>query len=459
MEGDEKNRRPSKASRRKASLFDACRKACAARPRPSARAGGTARIDIVERPPRSMGVFMICLGLFIVAFCAFAVVYAGSGALDGTAERAENRKATETEGEPPVGKGKEGMDAALLGSLILGPAGIALAIGGAASLYRRERLRITNDRLTWERRAFTRSGGFTESLASYVCVLPESALLGGRHSETRILFFGRLVHRREDAKCVALRVHSLEQLAVLTGQGSERLPLEALARSLDLPLASVSADGSVAIRYPDELDLTIADRQDRRPGRSGLSDTRGSLADSPAGIESCGPGRPCPKGRYRIREVQGGFTAARGYPVYWLPFAVLASAGGLYLRFAPAGGKGYTFLLVIGLFALFMLAFALTRARLTVDRQGVEAAFTIAGIVARRQVIPLNLIEEIDIVKDPRYRNGILKIASDDVTIYWGQGDSPEIRVWFKEAILAAIRGGSTDKTSGNPDRPEGSSG
>jgi hypothetical protein len=53
--------------------------------------------------------------------------------------------------------------------------------------------------------------------------------------------------------------------------------------------------------------------------------------------------------------------------------------------------------------------------------------------------IPLDELEEVDYVKDPRYNACTLRLASDRTTIQWGQGDKPEELAWFRDAIVREI--------------------
>ncbi len=337
---------------------------------------------------------MIGLAVFIVAFCAMA--FAAS--------------------EP----GSEGREAALLGTLIFAPIGLALGVGGAATLYRRDTLHVSGDELRYERRSLFRPLAFSSSLADYACVLPSSAIRGQARREMRLAFYARLVHRDDDARNVVLLVRLLDELGMIGDAGGEREPYERLARSLDLPLATESADGIITLRYPDELDLSIGER----------AEAAGERAYEP------GPERPFPTRRYRVRVEPDGFSAERGYPVYLLPFVGLATASVLVLFVLPLPADPWGSIgLVLGAFSLFMLAFSLTRARLEVRGGSITVTHSVAGIIVIRQAASLARVEEVTVAKDPRYNGRALRVASDEATLTWAAGASPEELAWFKDEI------------------------
>jgi len=377
--------------RKDAARYAACRKASAGRLIATSLTGGSASFDLVDKPPRGQAIFMMGFGLSIAAFLTALIIFSEGGS--------------------------DNLKTAIVGTAIFGPIAVALSLGGAGSLYRRDTLSIKGDTLSYDKRSLFAARRFSDSLDNYACVLPESQIYGSAKREMRMAFYARLVHRSDDALNVAMLVRDLDELGMLTDRGGERGPYEALARSLDLPLATEAADGSVSIRHPDELDIPLAAR---------------------ASLEA-GPERPFPSRRYRVTAEPGGFSAERGYPVYLIPFAGFVAAAAASLILIPdTDAKGGLFLVCCA-FSLFMLAFSLTRARLTLRNRSVEALFTIAGIRVLKQTIPLDELEEVDYVKDPRYNARTLRLASDRTTIQWGQGDKPEELAWFRDAIVREI--------------------
>lgn len=315
--------------------------------------------------------------------------------------------------------GTEGREAAVYGTAIFGPIGVGLLIGGVAELYRRIRLTIRDDTVLYERRALFKPLSFSEPLGNYACVLPSSALSGSQHQAMRMAFYARLVHRTDDSRNTVLLIRVLDELGVHTDWGGERKPYEDFARSVNLPLATEAADGSITIRYPDELDMTIEEF---------------NRATGIAPVEP-GPPRDFPTQRYRVSTQEDGFSAVRGYPVYWIPFAGFVAAaiisGMLMVNDADLLGLP----LVFTFFSLFMGTFALTKAKLELRDKTVIATYTAAGIRLVKQSIPLSEIEELVVASDPRYRKSVLRIASDRTTISWGAGDSDEELAWFKDAL------------------------
>jgi len=378
--------------------FSACRKAVTLRPRSGLRTGGAAELHIVDIPSRGAGIMQIGLGLFTCGLIATGLAVSAPGS--------------------------EGFEASLLASAIFGPVALALIVGGVATLYRRDTLDISRDMVSFKRRSLFLARSFKAQLGDYACVLPESTIYGESKREMRMAFYARLVHRDDDAKNVSLLVRDLGELEMMTDRSGERGPNEALARSLDLPLASESADGAVVIRYPAELDLPLED----------FNAVAGIDYDQP------GPERPFPTKRYRMTIEPGGFSAVRGFPVYLIPFAGFVAAAAASIILIPDAEAKGGLSLVFFAFSLFMLAFSLTRARLTLRDRKVEACFKVAGITVLKQTIPLDELEEVDYAKDPRYNSRTLRLASDCTTIQWGQGDKPEELAWFRDAIVRELR-------------------
>jgi len=398
-------------SRKGAARFAACRNAVRARPRSGARGGGLAAMHIVDIPSRGTGIMMVCLGLFTCGLIATGLATSAPGS--------------------------GGMEAVVMGAAIFGPVAVALMLGGVAVLYRRDRLDVERDSVSYARRALFRPRSFSAPLGNYACILPESRIYGEAKREMRMAFYARLVHRDDDARNVMLLIRDLGELAMMTDRGGERKPYEDLARSLDLPLATESADGAVTIRYPSELNLSL----------EAFNEASGAAAYVP------GPERPFPTKRYRVTTGPDGFGAERGYPGYLVPFAGFAAASVAAFLLIPDRDSKGGIALVLGAFALFMLAFSLTRARLTVRDGVVETLFTIAGIKVLRQVIRLGKIEEVNYAKDPRYNSRTLRITSDTTCIHWGQGDNTEELDWFRDAILRETekRGNSRDERLKRP--------
>jgi uncharacterized membrane protein YoaK (UPF0700 family) len=389
-------KKPSVFTRSK-TRFDACRAAYAAHPRKSPRKGGTARIDITEKPKKSHGIMMLALSVYIVGFCAAAFMVSQPGT--------------------------EGREAAILGTMIFVPIAAALGLGGADQLYRRIHLAIAGDTLSYDCRALFRPKSFTEPLSAYACVLPESSLSGSKDEPMRMAFHARLVHRDNDTMNCVLLVGELDELQVHTDRGSERTLFENFARSVNLPLATEAVDGTVTIRHPDELDLSVEE----------YAKTSG-IHDEP------GPERPFPTHRYRVTSGPDGVSAVRGYPLYLIPFAAFVAGAVASKVLLTANGIRQPIPLVLGFFSLFMLAFALIRSHLELRADTVTASYTLAGIRILHQSIPLREVEELTVARDPRYRRHVLRIASDCTSISWGSGDSDEEIAWFKDAVLRAIR-------------------
>lgn len=340
---------------------------------------------------------MVVLSIYIVGFCAVAFLISSPGT--------------------------DGREAAALGSAIFCPIAVALCLGGVEHLYRRTRLTIADDRLSYTRRSLFKPRAFTEPLSAYACVLPESSISGSKDERMRLEFYARLVHLTDDAKNSVMLVRVLDELELHLDQGGERKVYEDLARSLDLPLAMEAAGGTVSIRYPDELDMNLRE-----------------YAEAAGLQEEPGPERPFPTRRYRVVLGPDGMSATRGYPAYFIPFAAFAAGAVAARTLLDSRGIDQPLPLVLGFFALFMLAFSLTRARFELRSDSVAASYTVAGVRILSQSIPLREIEELTVVKDPRYRRRVLRIASDRLTISWGAGDGDAELAWFKDAVLRALR-------------------
>ena len=229
---------------------------------------------------------------------------------------------------------------------------------------------VANDTVSLERRNLFGTRNFEEPLNAYLCVLPLSSIVTSRGEMDGIAYYAKLVHGMDPSRDITLLVYSVSQLGMLAGPGNERKPYEDFARGMDLPLAAMGADGSATLRSPEELDLPLSERG---PG---------------SGPEPSGPERPFPSRKYRIEVRPDGFTAVRGYPVYWIPFAGFvagAAAAGLFLKDT---GARLGLPLTLGVFTLFMLAFSLTRARLTLTGDAVESVHTIAGFSVQNRGAP-----------------------------------------------------------------------
>ncbi len=366
----------------------------AAAARPWKHRASDASMELEDREPARNVWAMFGMGAFVIGFCAVALF-----AFPDTSSRG----------------------AALAGTLIFGPIGVGLILGGVNAKLAYVRLRVSGDRVSRESRNLFGRRAFDEPLSSYLCILPRALLHTSDRELAGAAHYARLVHASDPERDAVLLVHFQDEAQMILDAGGERGSFEALARTLDLPLATVSADGSVAFRNPDMLDRPLAAGPIKR------------LA-VPTGSEAL-----CPSRKYRIAALPDGFVATRTHPVYLVPFAGLAAATVLAVRFLALTDAGYNLPLVLGAFALFMLAFALTRSRLTLSGGELSLLQTVAWFRVQERRVPLSGIEELDIVHDPLLRRSVLRIASDAATISWAEGEPAEVQAWFRDAILRRL--------------------
>ncbi len=357
-----------------------------------ARRPSVALIELEDREPPASAWFMAGFGIFILCFCAVAIA-----AFPDPADR----------------------EAAIAGSLIFGPIGIGMILGGVNQKLKWTRLTISGDRVSFDRRSILGRRGFSEALAAYGCILPRAVIQEQDGELSGVAYYAKLIHRTERRRDLVLLVREQGELAMLRDDGEERRHFEDLARKLELPLATLRSDGTLSLRFPDELDRPLRESQ---------------ALDSPP---SSGDPGPCPSKRFKISRQPEAFVASIGHPIYWLPFAGFAGSSIFALQ-AP-GEAGYALPLVLAFFSLFMLAFALTRSRLTLTADAIELCHSIAGFPIQKRALRLAGIEEADIVTNPVSRRRVLRVASDEGTIDWAEGETSEVQEWFRVALLNAI--------------------
>mgnify|MGYP007068278571 CR=1 FL=1 len=341
------------------------------------------------------------MGLFGLAFVGFAIAFMVLA--DDTVDRAS----------------------LIVGVSVFVLVGLAFVVGGVSTARSMTHLHISDDAVHWEGRGLFSKRSFDEPLSSYLCVYPVSGLVGRPNHRMAMVYHAFLIHGSDPGRNVGLLVRSLGEFGIYLEKGGERVRFEELARSLNLPLVTESEAG-IVVRNVDELDVPLA-----RLLAAG--------AHAQAAVIAGGQERPFPTGRYRITRSGNGWLAERGYPGYLLPFAVFGALCAAFLRWGSGIESAGPIALVFGAFACFMLAFSLTRARLELSAEAVEASYRIAGIVILRQRIPLAEIEEVIDGRDPKARARSLLIASDRGTIAWAQKGRPEEIAWFRDEILGAI--------------------
>lgn len=363
----------------------------AASNRPAEHRYSGANFRVTDKGSTGMAAAMISLGVFVLAFCATALVAAGD----------------------------DGRSAAWAGSAIFVPTGVAMILGGIGTKARRRTAEVSNDRVIFENKRLSGMRRFEEPLSAYLCVLPQARILASRQYIYGMSFYATLVHGTDPRRNVGILVHSLDQLGMVLDQGTEREPMEDFARLLDLPLASVDAYGNVRLRNPDELDRPMVGRtRDWGP---------------------VGPESPFPSRRYRITESLTGFAAERGYLGYLIPFLAFLAAGVACRLFVTDGEARLILPMTAAVFALFMLAFSLMRSRLELRDGTLEARYSLAGFPLIRRTVRLAEVEEVSIIEDPQSRRRALSVASDKATITWAIGDPEETIVWFRDAVLRAL--------------------
>jgi len=402
-----KTMKPSGRARADRERLEECRRACSRHPRGSPRLPSSHVLDIVDRNPIGDA---IAMGLFGLAFVGFAIAFMVLA--DDSVDR------------PSL----------IVGVSVFVVVGLAFMVGGVSTARSMTRLRISDDTVHWEGRGLLSRRSFDEPLSSYLCVYPVSSLVGRPNHRMAMVFFAYLIHGSDPARNVGLLVRSLGELGIYLDKGGERARFEELARSLNLPLVTESEAG-IVVRNVDELDVPLARLL---AGGGHARDVAGTGGMGGAGGPD-GPGRPFPTKRYRITRSGSGWLAERGYPGYLLPFAAFAALCVAFLRWGPGIEPAGPIALVFGAFACFMLAFSLTRARLELSAEAVEASYSIAGFSILRQRIPLAEVEEVVDGQDPKARARSLLIAADRATIAWAQRGRPEEIAWFRDEILGAI--------------------
>jgi hypothetical protein len=343
----------------------------------------------------------IAMGLFGLAFVGFAVAFLALS--DDTVDRTS----------------------LAFGVSVFILVGLAFMVGGVSTAMAMTRLHIEGDTVHWEGRGLFSKRSFDEPLSSYLCVYPVSSLVGRPNRRMAMVYYAFLIHGSDPGRNVGLLVRSLDELGIYLDKGGERARFEGLARSLNLPLVTESEEG-IVVRNVDELDVPLSRLM------AGGGHGRAVVG---AGVQD----RPFPTKRYRITRSADGWRAERGYPGYLAPFAVFASLCAVFVHWGPGLESAGPIALVFGAFACFMLAFALTRARLELSAEAVEASYSIAGITILRQRISLAEVEEVVDGRDPKARARALLIAADRATIAWAQKGRPEELAWFRDEILGAI--------------------
>jgi len=393
-----KTMNPSGRARAERGRLEECRRACSRHPRPSPRLPSSHVLEIVDRNPVGDAVAM---GLFGLAFVGFAVAFMVLA--DDSVDRAS----------------------LVTGVSVFVLVGLAFMVGGVSTARSMTRLRISDDAVHWEGRGLFSKRSFDEPLSSYLCVYPVSSLVGRPNHRMAMVHYAFLIHGSDPGRNVGLLVRSLSELGIYLDKGGERARFEELARSLNLPLVTESEAG-IVVRNVDELDVPLA--------RLLAGGGRVQAAAEPGAA-----GRPFPTRRYRITRTPDGWRAERGYPGYLVPFAAFAALCAVFVRWGPDIESAGPIALVFGAFACFMLAFSLTRARLVLSADAVEASYSIAGITILRQGIPLAEVEEVVDGRDPKARARSLLIAADRATIAWAQRGRPEEIAWFRDELLGAI--------------------
>ena len=333
------------------------------------RTGSQYAREVIRKQPVASGAVMIGLGMYIIGFCIFALSLETSGG---------------------------GREAAILGSIIFIPVGIALIPGGINELLKRTLILVEADRVHYERRTLSGTYSFDASLDDYLCVVPESLLVSHKGELRGMAYFGRIMHRADPAKDLGLLIRTNDEIEMLGDAGNERADFERFARHLDLPLASVRADGTVLLRAPDRLDEPLA------AATHGTGEGQISL---PSALPTF------PARGFKVALNGNRFVADKGYPVYFIPCAGFIAAGVAIVFIVPAADVAGSIVLVLGMFALFMLAFALTTSRLTVSDVSLSVEHRIAGIRFMARSTPLDQIEEVDIVVDPATRRRTVRIG------------------------------------------------
>lgn len=393
-----KTMNPSGKAHAERERLEECRLACARHPRGSPRAPSSHVLDIVDRNPLGDAIAMCLFGLAFVGF-AIAFMVMAKDAIDRTS--------------------------LAVGVSVFILVGLAFVVGGIATARAMTRLHIEDDTVHWEGRGLFAKRSFDEPLSSYTCVYPVSSLVGRPNHRMAMVYYAFLIHGSDPGRNVGLLVQSLGELGIYLDKGGERVHFEGLARSLNLPLVTESEAG-IVVRNVDELDLPLA--------KLLAAEGHAQGAGSPGALR-----RPFPTKRYRITRTADGWLAMRGYPGYLVPCAIFASLCAAFAYWRPDIDSAGPIALVLGAFSCFMLAFSLTRARLELSAEAVEARYSIAGITILRQRIPLAEVEEVVDGRDEKSKTRSLLIAADRTTIAWAQKGRPEEIAWFRDEILGAI--------------------
>lgn len=371
----------------------------AAQSKPYIHRPSAATIELEDKEPRQNAWGMLGTGIFILGFCAVALF-----AFPDPADH----------------------QAALAGSAVFIPIGLGLAIFSVNLHVAFTRVGIAHDTVSWQRRNLFGVRSFEESLSSYLCITPLALTYSSDGELAGVIHYARLIHSVDPARDVVLPVRAQDGIQMILDRGGEREAFENLARNLDLPLATVRTDGNISFRHPDALDQSVYMQ---------ISDTPPKPADG-----------SFPPKKYHLTVLPDGFDAVRTYRLYLLPFLGFSGSAALVHRFNHIINAGFGLPLVLFMFSLFMLAFSLTRFRLTLRSGILEQTTSIAWFRIQEKRMTLSEIEELGRIIDPLTRRGVLRIASDSATISWAEGDKTEVQGWFENAILRQFA--SIDKHS-----------
>lgn len=363
---------------------DSIRAALAAGPRRSPRRPSGARIEVDQSVPRADAVVPAAFGVIFLGLSALMAAMAGRANIAWW-------------GILP-----------LLG--FFGGMGLFLLLIGLNLWRSRDCLLIASDRLSYTRRRLAGVSSFDEVLSSYLCLIPLVRRSSSRYHSS-LHFYARLIHADDPSRDIALSLGHEEGSA---GSLPDRKGLEELARSLDLPLASLSWDGMVSIRNPESL-------------------------DEPLRLSSVPELGPFAGRRFRVDMTDDGFTASRGHLGWLIPallfavgfFAVLAVPFDMEARVSLGMGSA--------VFALIMMGMALTWSRLSLGGGRLECVDGILGMTIRKKSIPLARIEEIVDGREPGSGLRALTICADEGCIAWAEGCGASQIAWFKAAIECGI--------------------
>ena len=306
---------------------------------------------------------------------------------------------------------------ALLFTLLFPLIGLAMILGGVATLFRRRKVTFLGDGVEVEGRGLRGAESWYEPYTGFRGVLHRQEVVRRKNSSTTYQII-ELLHE-DPARCVLLYVKPTKKVP--------RERWEDYARRLKLPALEASGADVVARDHKD-LDKSLKDLVEE--GK--VTHAFDSEAPAPSGLYLERQGED------RLRIV---ITAAR-YPLWFLGIFLLAGAGMMVA--AITTGEKPLLLFGVGLLFAGLPGYMLYRDRrshrsLELDRRRLKVIDALQSDSRGRKDLALEEIEAIAVRKADGNLGRELVISSDRGAVHVGGGLSKPALAWLKDYLTAAI--------------------